>query len=158
MNDLPNSAKKVQIAAENLGLEIEIVEMAESTRTAQEAAAACGCSVGQIVKSLVFRGADSGLPYLLLVSGDNRVNERAVAGAIGETLKRPDARYVRDITGFAIGGIPPFGHTSPLKTFVDADLLRFETVWAAAGTPRCVMELPRNAFQDALGAKLIAVK
>ena len=87
--------------------------MAQPTRTAEEAAAACGVTVGQIVKSLVFLGADSGKPYLLLVSGSNRVNEKGVAAHLGEKLKRPDADAVRALTGYAIGGIPPFGHDTP---------------------------------------------
>ena len=112
--------------------------MPQSTRTAEEAAAACGCSVGQIVKSLVFRGAQSGKPYLLLVSGANRVDEKAVAAHLGEALKRPDADYVRGVTGFAIGGIPPLGHDTPLATFMDETLLTYDTVWAAAGTADAV--------------------
>jgi prolyl-tRNA editing enzyme YbaK/EbsC (Cys-tRNA(Pro) deacylase) len=138
---LPASARRVADAARQLGLSPEIVTMAVSTRTAEEAAAACGCEVGQIVKSLVFRGAASGAPYLFLVSGKNRVDEHKAAVVIGENLSRPDAAYVRGTTGFSIGGIPPFGHDTPLKTFIDTDLLKFDEVWAAAGTPNCVMRL-----------------
>ena len=97
--------------------------MTAPTRTAEEAASACGVTVGQIVKSLVFSGADSGKPYLLLVSGANRVNEKGVAAHLGEKLKRPDADAVRALTGYAIGGIPPFGHATPLATYMDRDLL-----------------------------------
>ena len=140
-NPLPSSAQRVADAARDLGLAPQIVMMADSTRTAEEAAAACGCEVGQIVKSLVFRGASSGTPYLLLVSGKNRVDERKAAKVIGEALARPDAAYVRGTTGFAIGGIPPFGHAQPLKTFMDTDLLAYADVWTAAGTPHCVMRL-----------------
>src|SRR5687767_12615792 len=101
-NPLPSSAQRVADAAKQLGLSPQIVTMADSTRTAEEAAAACGCEVGQIVKSLVFRGANSGTPYLFLVSGKNRVDEKAAAREIGEGLARPDAAYVRGTTGFAI--------------------------------------------------------
>ncbi|MGE3874805.1 MAG: YbaK/EbsC family protein [Parvibaculaceae bacterium] len=131
--------------------------MAASTRTAEEAAQACGCEVGQIVKSLVFRGATSGLPYLLLVSGKNRVDEKKAARAIGEGLARPDAAYVRGTTGFAIGGIPPFGHAQPLKTYIDADLLAYADVWTAAGTPHCVMRLKPEDLRAKTQAVTLAV-
>ena len=131
--------------------------MASSTRTAEEAAAACRCDVGQIVKSLIFRGAASSAPYLLLVSGKNRVNEQKAAKAIGEALARPDAAYVRGATGYAIGGIPPFGHDIALKTFIDADLLKYANVWTAAGTPHCVMRLDPKDLQAKTNALAIAV-
>lgn len=156
-NPLPSSAQRVADAAKRLGLSPHIVTMADSTRTAEEAAAACGCEVAQIVKSLVFRGAQSGTPYLLLVSGKNRVNEKKTAAVIGESLARPDASYVRGVTGYAIGGIPPFGHDTPLKTFIDADLLAFDSVWAAAGTPNCVMRLTPQDLQAKTGAVTLVV-
>lgn len=156
-NPLPSSAQRVADAAKRLGLSPHIVTMADSTRTAEEAAAACGCEVAQIVKSLVFRGAQSGTPYLLLVSGKNRVNEKKAANVIGESLARPDAGYVRATTGYAIGGIPPFGHDTPLKTFIDADLLAFDSVWAAAGTPNCVMRLAPQDLQAKTGAETLVV-
>jgi prolyl-tRNA editing enzyme YbaK/EbsC (Cys-tRNA(Pro) deacylase) len=158
MSELPPSAQKVADAARALGLAISIREMAESTRTAEEAAAACGVTVGQIVKSLVFSGADSGKPYLLLVSGANRVNEAAVAKHLDEALKRPDGRSVRDLTGYAIGGIPPFGHATPLVTYVDEDLLKYDVVWAAAGTPKAVFSVAPAKLRDATGATVIDVK
>ena len=154
---LPPSAQKVQDAAAALGLSIAVREMAESTRTAQEAAAACGVTVGQIVKSLVFLGSASGKPYLLLVSGTNRVNEKGVAAHLGEKLKRPDADAVRALTGFAIGGIPPFGHDQPLAIFMDTDLTQYDVVWAAAGTPRAVFPVDPKRLRDALGAAVIDV-
>src|SRR5687767_15205526 len=113
MSELPASAQRVQDAAKTLGLDVPVREMEIPTRTAEEAAAACGVTVGQIVKSLVFLGAQTGKPYLLLVSGTNRVNESGIAAHLGEGVKRPDGRAVRDLTGFAIGGIPPFGHDVP---------------------------------------------
>ncbi len=109
--ELGGSAAKVQDEARRLALDVTVREMPASTRTAEEAAAACGVTVGQIVKSLVFLGAQSGKPYLLLVSGTNRVNETGVAAHLGEGVTRPDGRSVREMTGFAIGGIPPFGMT-----------------------------------------------
>lgn len=154
---LKPAARRVEAAARALGLDVEIHTMTQSTRTAEEAAAACGCTVGQIVKSLIFRGKDSGRPYLLLVSGANRVNEKAVARLIGEPLQRPDADFVRDVTGFAIGGIPPLGHASRLATYMDRDLLGYDIVWAAAGTPESVFPVAPLALRDKVGAETIAV-
>ncbi len=154
---LPPSAARVQAAAERLGLAIAAREMPSSTRTAEEAAAACGCEVAQIVKSLVFAGRDSGRPYLLLVSGKNRVAEARVAAVVGEPLTRPKADAVRAWTGYAIGGIPPFGHDAELPTLVDEDLLAYEVVWAAAGTPFAVFSVAPHALAHAVGGHVIAI-
>ncbi len=151
------STDRVLAAASAAGLPIEIREMPQSTRTAAEAAAACGTSVAQIVKSLIFRKAESGEVVLILVSGKNRVDERAIKGAIGEALKRMDADAVREATGFAIGGVAPLGALAPLQTFMDADLLAFDTVWAAAGAPHAVFEVAPAALAKATGATVIAV-
>src|SRR5881394_1190896 len=158
MIELPPSAQRVQDAANALGLDVAVAEMTQPTRTAEEAAAACGVTVGQIVKSLVFVGATSGKPYLLLVSGSNRVNEKGVAAHLGEKLKRPDADAVRGLTGYAIGGIPPFGHASPIATYMDRDLLAYDVIWAAAGTPKAVFRTEPAALCDAAGAVVIEVK
>lgn len=158
VSDLPPSSKRVAEAARAMDLPIEIVVMPASTRTAEEAAQACGCAVGQIVKSLVFRGAASGRPLLLLVSGSNRVDEKIAAAAVGEDFSRPDAAFVRETTGFAIGGIPPFGHAVPLATFMDRDLLGYSIVWAAAGTPAAVFSADPVRLRDATGATVIGVK
>jgi len=144
-------------AAKRLGLEVALTEHTQSTRTAEEAAAACGCTVGQIVKSLVFKGRKSGTPYMLLVSGDNRVDQKGVAAQIGEPLDRPDADFVRDLTGFAIGGIPPLGHDKPLATFMDEDLFRHTAIWAAAGSPNAVFPTAPAALEKAAGARRIKV-
>jgi prolyl-tRNA editing enzyme YbaK/EbsC (Cys-tRNA(Pro) deacylase) len=158
MTELPASARKVQDAAQALGLEVVVRVMTEPTRTAEEAASACGVTVGQIVKSLVFLGSESRKPYLLLVSGTNRVNEKGVARHLGEKLTRPDADAVRTLTGYAIGGIPPFGHDTPLATYVDADLLQYDVVWAAAGTPKAVFRVAPAQLRDATQATVIDVK
>jgi len=158
MNELPVSAKKVQDAARARGLTIAVREMAESTRTAEEAAAACGVTVGQIVKSLVFLGSESGRPYLLLVSGANRVNEKDVARHLGEKLKRPDANAVRALTGYAIGGIPPFGHDTAMATYMDVDLMQYDVIWAAAGTPKAVFAVAPEKLREAAGAVVIEVR
>jgi prolyl-tRNA editing enzyme YbaK/EbsC (Cys-tRNA(Pro) deacylase) len=151
------SVQKVRRTADDLGLSIAVLEMPQSTRTADEAAMACGCSVGQIVKSLVFAGAESGTPYLLLVSGTNRVDQAGVAAALGEALVRPGAAQVRDWTGFVIGGIPPFGHETPIRTFIDRDLLTHVEVWAAAGTPNAVFSVNPQDLAAAVKATTIAV-
>ncbi len=157
MSALKPAPRRVQDVADRLGLAVRVVEMAQSTRTAEEAAAACGCAVGQIIKSLVFRGRQSGKPVLLLVSGSNRVDQAGVAAVIGEALDRPDATFVREVTGFAIGGIPPFGHAQALPTWIDRDLLQYATVWAAAGSPEAVFEVDPRRLAEAVGAIVIDV-
>jgi prolyl-tRNA editing enzyme YbaK/EbsC (Cys-tRNA(Pro) deacylase) len=154
---LPPSAKRVLDAAQSLGLTIAIDQMPRSTRTAEEAAAACQCGIGQIVKSLVFEGATSGKPYLLLFSGKNRVDQERMTARVGEALLRPDAAMVRAWTGFAIGGIPPFGHDTAMRTFIDRDLLAHGTVWAAAGTPQAVFSIKPEILAQAIRAEAIPV-
>jgi prolyl-tRNA editing enzyme YbaK/EbsC (Cys-tRNA(Pro) deacylase) len=155
---LPRACQAVAEAAARLGLAIEIRLMAQSTRTAEEAAAACGCAVAQIVKSLVFRGKNSGRPILLLVSGANRVDEKKAGARIGEAIERPDAAFVRDKTGFAIGGVPPFGHAEPAAVFIDRDLLAYPVVYAAAGAPNAIFAVEPNALQAACAAAAIEVR
>lgn len=154
---LPASAQKVQDAARALGLDIAVMEMAATTRTAADAAAACNCEIGQIVKSLLFRGADSGKPYMVLVSGTNRLNEKGMAASLGEALERPAAVYVHEVTGYAIGGVPPFGYENLVSMLMDKDLLQYEIVWAAAGTPRSVFSVAPAALADAVSAQIIQV-
>lgn len=151
---LPASTLRVCEAAREAGLDVRVRIMADSTRSAEEAARACGVTVGQIVKSLVFCGRESGRAYLLLVSGRNRVDEAAVAARLGEAIERPNARRVRDITGYAIGGIPPIGHATPVVTHMDPDLLAFDEVWAAAGTPSAVFPVAPGALRAATGAEV----
>jgi prolyl-tRNA editing enzyme YbaK/EbsC (Cys-tRNA(Pro) deacylase) len=136
--ELPRACRQVAEAAARAGIAIDIRIMPDSTRTADKAAAACGCDVAQIVKSLVFRGKESGRPLLFLVSGANRLDAQKARAAAGEDVERPDAGFVRDVTGFAIGGIPPFGHARPLATWIDEDLTAFATIFAAAGTPNAI--------------------
>ncbi len=135
------SAQRVQEALAALGLPCQVVELPASTRTAQEAAQAIGCSVAQIVKSLIFRGSRTGKPILVLASGVNRVDEKKLGELAGEPVGKADADFVRQQTGFAIGGVPPVGHAAPIETYIDADLLQHEEIWAAAGTPRAVFRL-----------------
>ena len=155
MENLPASVMRVAEAARNLGLTVDIRIMTETTRTAEEAAQACGTTPAQIVKSLIFEGSERGRPLLFLVSGKNRVDEKAVAARIGEKLKRPDAQRVRDITGYAIGGVPPIGHPTQLRAYVDPDLLAFDLVWAAAGTPNAVFPVDPKKLAEAAGAETL---
>ena len=151
---MSKSVNRVARAAAELGLEIEIRRMGESTRTAEDAARACGCAVGQIVKSLIFQGRDSGALVLLLVSGANRVDMTKAAAAAGEPLDRADATDVRARTGFAIGGVAPIGHIEAPRIWIDRDLLTYPTVWAAAGAPDAVFEITPDALRHATGAEI----
>lgn len=135
----PNAAR-VADAATSLGLTLELQEFPAGTRTAEDAARAIGVEVGQIVKSLVFTLDDE--VVMALVSGCNRLDEARLADTLGgTTVGRVDAEGVRAATGYAIGGVPPFGHPTPLPTVIDEDLLDHEVVWAAAGTPRDVFAI-----------------
>lgn len=151
------STERFRNAAEAAGLTPAIREMPQSTRTAEEAAAACGTSVAQIVKSLIFKKAESGEPVLVLVSGANRVDQKAIKSAVGERLERFDADAVRALTGYSIGGVAPLGSVTPLATFMDADLMPFDVVWAAAGAPNAVFAVDPKALAEAAGATIIAV-
>jgi prolyl-tRNA editing enzyme YbaK/EbsC (Cys-tRNA(Pro) deacylase) len=131
------SALKVQAV---LGPRFTVLEFDASTRTAEDAAAAIGCTVGQIAKSLVFRSA-GGKSVLVVASGANRVDEKAAGAMIGERIQRADVEFVREATGFAIGGVPPVGHATAPTVLIDEALMAFEDIWAAAGTPNAVFRL-----------------
>lgn len=157
MGDLkqPNgSIERVTRAAVEAGLAIEIRRMGASTRTAEEAAAQCGCTVGQIVKSLVFQGAESGRLYLFLVSGSRQLDLAKATALTGESLKRAEPRHIRDETGFAIGGVSPIGHRIAIPAFADEALLEFEQVWAAAGAHDAVFAAEPKALMTAAHAKV----
>jgi prolyl-tRNA editing enzyme YbaK/EbsC (Cys-tRNA(Pro) deacylase) len=158
MENLSASAQKVQQALKALGLDLTVVELPGSTRTAVEAAQAVGCEVGQIVKSLVFKAKRSEKPVLVVASGQNRVDERRVEALIGEPLGKADADFVRQHTGFAIGGVPPVGHDHPIQTFVDEDLLQYAEIWAAAGTPHAVFRLTPQELVRMTGGQVITVR
>jgi prolyl-tRNA editing enzyme YbaK/EbsC (Cys-tRNA(Pro) deacylase) len=131
----------VQNALAQHGLACQVVELPASTRTAQDAAQAVGSTVGQIVKSLVFCTSQTNAPLLVLASGTNRVNEQRLAALIGEPISKADPAFVRLHTGFAIGGVAPLAHPVPLVTYIDRDLLQYDTIWAAGGTPNTVFAL-----------------
>jgi prolyl-tRNA editing enzyme YbaK/EbsC (Cys-tRNA(Pro) deacylase) len=151
------SAQKVQAALAEQGFHGQVVQLPGSTRTAQEAADAIGCTVAQIVKSLVFKSVDTGRPILVETSGINRVDERRVKELIGEKVEKADADFVREKTGFTIGGIPPVGHTQPILTIIDEDLLQYEEIWAAAGTPHAVFPLTPGDLVRLTGGQVAAI-
>jgi len=158
MTQLSLSAQKIQNLLNSLGYDYTVIEYAESTRTAQEAADRAGCELGQIVKSLIFRGKISGKPILVLTSGSNRVDEKRISGYAGETISRADADFVRSVTGYAIGGVPPIGHTQDMETFLDEDFFSYQTIWAAAGTPNAIFELKTEDLQKMTNGKIAQVK
>ncbi|NWG07688.1 MAG: YbaK/EbsC family protein [Chloroflexi bacterium] len=155
---LSPSAQKIQDLLHSLGYDYTVIEHAQSTRTAQEAAERAGCELGQIVKSLIFKGKESGKPVIVLTSGANRVDEKRIAEYAGEAIGKADADFVRAVTGFAIGGVPPLGHLQKIETYMDEDFLHYETVWAAAGTPNAIFELKTEDLQKMTGASIVKVK
>lgn len=152
------TALRTQQLLNDAGIHSNVVEFEQPTRTSAEAAAAIGCSVAEIAKSVVFRSSVSGQPIIIVTSGDNRVSEDKVAKLIGETLARADAAFVRRSTGFAIGGVAPLGYTSLVTLLLDADLQRFTTIWAAAGTPFAVFPLSPQQLSQLTGAPWSDVK
>ena len=155
---IKDSARRVRDALAARGFDFEVREFPRSTRTAAEAAAAIGCQVAQIAKSLVFRARASGRPVLVLASGANRVDEKAVAALIGEKIGRADAEFVRAATGFAIGGVPPVGHDTPPVTLIDRDQLAHVEIWAAAGTPNAVFRLTPRDLVALTGGQVAEIK
>jgi prolyl-tRNA editing enzyme YbaK/EbsC (Cys-tRNA(Pro) deacylase) len=142
---LGRSAQRVADELQRHGAGFEVVELPASTRTAVEAAAAVGCDVAQIAKSLVFRTAETSRPVLVVASGANRVDVAVLSARLGEQVVRADPDWVRETTGFAIGGIPPLAHRTEPVTFIDEDLMHLDEIWAAAGTPNSVFKLsPAN--------------
>ena len=158
MPTLSPSAQKIQDILNTLGYDYTVVEHAESTRTAQEAAVRAGCQLGQIVKSLIFRGKATGKPILILASGPNRVNEKLISEYAGESIGKADADFVRAVTGFVIGGVPPIGHAEKMETYLDEDFLQYPTIWAAAGTPNAIFELKTEDLQKMTGGKVVSIK
>lgn len=153
----PAAARRVQRALAAAGIAAQVVELPQSARTAAEAAAAIGCGVEQIAKSLVFKRVESGLPVLVIASGINRVDERLVASHLGAEIAKADAEFVRSSTGFAIGGVPPLGHGAPLETVLDEDLLKLDIVWAAAGTPHAVFSITPQELAHITGGRVLRV-
>lgn len=149
---MSRSLARVERALAEAGLAVRTIEMPGETRTAEQAAAAAGCLLDQIVKSIIFAGKDSGHVRLFLTAGGNRVDAAVASALAGEPLGRADADLVRRETGFAIGGVAPVGHLSPVPTWLDRRLLEFDTVWAAAGTPRHVFPIAPDDLVRITGA------
>jgi prolyl-tRNA editing enzyme YbaK/EbsC (Cys-tRNA(Pro) deacylase) len=155
---LSKSAQAIQAALSEKGLQVKVVELPATTRTAQDAAQAIGCEVAQIAKSLIFRTKQSHRAILVLASGPNRVNEKTIAQQVGEEIVKADADFTREVTGFAIGGIPPLGHKQKIETYIDEDLLQHKEIWAAAGTPNAVFNLESAMLEKLTGGRVISIK
>lgn len=157
MSGLKRSARAVQDALAAAGVDADVVELPASTRTAKDAALAIGCSVAQIAKSIVFRAANTGRGVLVIASGENRIDERLLGERLGEPVERASPQFVREASGFAIGGVPPCGHAVPLVTLLDQDLLELQTLWAAAGTPNAVFRLSPRDLLALTGGEVVRV-
>ena len=159
MNKLLNkSAKSVQDILNQKGLQCKVLELPSSTRTATDAAASIGCDVSQIVKSLIFKTKKTEKPVLILASGSNQVDVKVIASHIDEKISKADAAFAREITGFAIGGIPPIGHKQDIDLiFIDQDLLKCDSVWAAAGTPNAVFNISTHDLLAIVNGKVISL-
>ena len=155
--ELPDSARRVQQALMVAGISARVLQLPQSARTASDAAGAIGCRVEQIAKSLVFRRVDSKRPVLIIASGANRVDERLASSYLNAVIAKADADFVRSTTGFAIGGVPPLGHDLPLETLIDQDLLQFDTIWAAAGTPYAVFSIDPHQLVRATGGRVLPI-
>lgn len=157
-NKLSKSAQIIQNALSTHGLSLNVIELSTSTRTANDAAISIGCEVAQIVKTLLFYRVNTNQPVLILASGINRVNEKHIESIIGEKIAKADADYTRRVTGFAIGGVAPIGHKETIDSIlIDEDLFKFETIWAAAGTPYAVFSLSPNDLQTLTNGKVTTI-
>ncbi|MBI9048850.1 MAG: YbaK/EbsC family protein [Anaerolineaceae bacterium] len=152
------SSERVYRALTDMGFEGEILELQESTRTAVEAAEAAGCELGQIVKSLIFKLEPAGEAVLVLVSGANRVHEKRLGRLLGGKLKRAEADFVREVTGYAIGGIPPVAHVEGIRTYLDEDLQQYEFVWAAGGTAHAIFQISVKQLVEMTNCNIVCVK
>jgi len=152
----PATAKTALRVQALLGPEYQVLEFEQSTRSAADAAAAIGCPVAAIAKSLVFRAAD-GSPVLVIASGANRVDESKVSAPLGQPIGRADADFVREHTGYAIGGVAPVGHPRPLTIVLDEDLLALGEIWAAAGTPNAVFRMTPAQLRALTGGEVARI-
>jgi Cys-tRNA(Pro) deacylase len=157
MDQVSGGPTRVADELRQLGVDSQVQEMPASTRSAAEAAHALGCAISQIVKSLIFRSVAGDEPILVLASGADRVDERRLAAAVGEPVEQATAKFVRDRTGYAIGGVPPVGHTKQLATYLDEHLLRHSLVWAAAGGPRAVFSISPDDLVRITSAQVVEV-
>ena len=156
--ELGRSAQRVQEALNAFGADFQVIVMPADTRTSAQAAAAVGCEIAQIAKSVVFRGMASGQGVMVVASGANRVDEKKVAALVGEPIGKADADFVREKTGFVIGGVAPVAHAEKLKILVDEDLVRLEEIWAAAGAPNTLFRLSGPRLAEITGGTVGDVK
>lgn len=156
MDNLQKSSQKVQAFLNSKGIPLRVIELKNSTRTVEEAAQTVGVTPGQIVKSMIFKGKETGKPILIIASGCNRVPEKKMIQWTKEPLERPDAKFVLEVTGFAIGGIPPVALATSMETWIDQDLYQYEEVWAAAGTPFSVFPLHPDHLVSLTGGTVIS--
>ena len=156
-DDLPAAAQRFQEALNSKGINRTVRVMPDTTRTSTEAAAAIGCDVGQIAKSLIFRGKQSGCAVLVIASGANRVDVKAVRGVIGEKIGKADADFVKSATGYSIGGVPPFGHDQEPIVVIDQDLMQLSEIWAAGGTPFAVFPVSPEELVGATNGKVAVI-
>lgn len=155
---LTKSADTVQTALYRLGVACKVLELPSSTRTASDAASSIGCDISQIIKSLVFKTKNSDKPILVLASGQNNVNEKLIELHTGESIVKADAEFVRQVTGFAIGGVPPIGHKNQINLiYIDQDLMALDEIWAAAGTPNAVFCIKSKDLPEITKGKIIAI-
>ena len=157
-NSEPSGVERVRLALLEMGRGYEPVVLPQSAGTSAQAADALGCNVAQIAKSLVFRGRESGRGVLVIASGANRIDEKRLGRTIGEKVQKPDADFVREVTGFSIGGVPPVGLSQTLETIIDEDLLQYQVVWAAAGNPKAVFSLDPRDLESMTGGRVTRVK
>lgn len=156
---LSKTAQSVQDVLAAKGLKCRVVEFSSSTGIALKAAQSIGCDVAQIIKSLIFKTALTHQPVLVLASGCNRVNEQAIEQQVGEKIVKADAEFTRDVTGFAIGGIPPIGHKTAIKhIYIDEDLLKLDNLWGAAGTPHTVFNIQTKDLLAIVKGTVISIK
>ena len=158
MQTLTTSVQIIQTKLRELGHINEIQKLTDSARTAQEAANALGCDIAQIAKSIVFRLKSTGEPLLIVASGINRINEKSIAQQLQDKLGKADADFVRESTGFVIGGVPPLGHKNPIRTLIDQDLFQYETIWTAAGHPKAVFKLTPDELEKMTNGQVVSVK
>jgi prolyl-tRNA editing enzyme YbaK/EbsC (Cys-tRNA(Pro) deacylase) len=155
---LKSSAQRIQDTLHKHGLDIIVIEFKETTRTSQEAATAIGCEVGQIAKTLIFKGKTTGKPFCIIASGKNKVDEKKVIHILGEEIEKSDAEFVLKHTSFAIGGVPPLGYEQDIKPLIDEDIMKYSEIWAAAGTPNSVFQLSPSDLLQITHGRIVDIK
>jgi prolyl-tRNA editing enzyme YbaK/EbsC (Cys-tRNA(Pro) deacylase) len=154
---ISKSTQRVEEALRSKNISFQLMQLPTTTHTAQQAATALGCTIDQIVKSLIFKTKHTHKPILIVASGKNKVHEAVISQALGEEIIRADAEFVKEVTGFPIGGVAPIGHRQPLQTLIDKDLLTFDILWAAAGTPNTVFSFKAADLQAMTNGKVVAI-